>query len=86
MRVSCCWSQSRQKCWGMTHTFGVLEVLEEGLLVPGDTLVDVGLGVREAFDTAGLAAEETVKVGANWWVRSQSGTKRERKGYCQQAC
>lgn len=44
----------------------VFEVLEEGLLVPSDALVDVGLGVGVAFDGAGLAAEETVEVGADW--------------------
>lgn len=44
---------------------GVLEVLEESLLVPGNTLVDVGLGVGEALDLTSLTAEETVKVGAD---------------------
>ena len=42
-----------------THLFGVLEVLEEGLLVPGDTLVDVGGGVGEALGLTRLAAEDT---------------------------
>lgn len=45
---------------------GILEVLEKSLLIPGYTLVDVGLGVREALDGTGLTAEETVKVGADW--------------------
>lgn len=44
---------------------GVLEVLEEGFLVPRDALVDVGLGVREALDGAGLTAEEAVEVGTD---------------------
>lgn len=39
--------------------------LEEGLLLPGNALVDVGGGVREALGLARLAAEETVEVGAD---------------------
>lgn len=44
---------------------GVLEVIEEGVLVPGDTLLLVGVGVRVAGDLAGLAAEETVELGTD---------------------
>lgn len=44
----------------MTHLFGVLEVLEERLLVPGDALVDVGSGVGEALGLTSLATEDTV--------------------------
>ena len=36
---------------------GVLEVLEEGVLVPSDTLVYVGGGVRVALALAGLTTE-----------------------------
>lgn len=43
----------------------VLEILEKSVLAPGDTLVDVSLGVREAVDGSGLTAEETVKVGTD---------------------
>lgn len=44
-------------------------------------LVDVGLGVREALDGAGLAAEETVEVGADcrdedWSGMVQKGSER----------
>jgi hypothetical protein len=37
---------------GMTHLLGVLEVLKEGILVPGNALIDVGSGVREALALA----------------------------------
>ena len=42
-----------------THLLGVLEVLEEGVLVPGNALVDVGSGVGEALTLTRLAAEDT---------------------------
>ena len=42
-----------------THLFGVLEVLEESLLLPGDTLAHVGGGVRVVRGLTGLAAENT---------------------------
>jgi hypothetical protein len=41
-----------------THLFGVLEVLEEGGLIPDHTLVDVCGSVREALYLAGFAAEK----------------------------
>ena len=41
---------------------GVLEVLEEGLLVPGDALVDVGGGVGEALGLSRLATEHTARA------------------------
>lgn len=41
---------------------GVLQVLEQGILVPGDTLADVGSRVREARSLTSLAAEQTVEV------------------------
>ena len=44
---------------------GVLEVLEKGVLLPLNTLVLVGVGVRETGDLARLAAEETVELRAN---------------------
>lgn len=44
---------------------GVLEVVEEGVLVPLDTLLLVGVGVGEALDGAGLAAKKTVESGAD---------------------
>ena len=47
---------------GETHLFGVLEVLEEGLLVPGDALVDVGGGVGEALGLSRLATEHTARA------------------------
>lgn len=43
------------------HLFGVFEVLEKSVLVPCDTLVDVGRGVREALRLTGLAAEQTAE-------------------------
>jgi hypothetical protein len=44
---------------------GVLEVLEEGLVLPGDALLLVGVGVGVAVDGTGLAAEEAVESGTD---------------------
>jgi hypothetical protein len=44
---------------------GVLEVLEEGVLVPGDALLLVGVGVGVALNLTGLAAEKAVEHGAD---------------------
>jgi hypothetical protein len=44
---------------------GVLEVIEHGVLVPGDALLLVGVGVGEAVDRAGLAAKDAVERGAD---------------------
>lgn len=44
---------------------GVLEVLEESVLVPVDGALLVGVGVRETGDLARLAAEETVELRTN---------------------
>ena len=44
---------------------GVLEVLEEGVLVPGDALLLVGVGVGVALDLTGLATEKAVEHGAD---------------------
>ena len=44
---------------------GVLEVLEESVLVPVDGTLLVGVGVRETGDLTRLAAEETVELRAN---------------------
>lgn len=44
---------------------GVLEILKEGLLVPGDALLDVSLGVGVALGLAGLAAKDTVQIGTD---------------------
>lgn len=37
----------------------------QSVLVPGDTLLLVGIGIREALDRASLAAEQAVQVGAD---------------------
>lgn len=37
----------------------------ESIVVPGDALLLVGVGVRVAIDGAGLAAEEAVESGAD---------------------
>lgn len=42
----------------------VLEVHVEGLLVPGDALLGVGLGVGVAGGLAGLATEHSAEVGS----------------------
>ncbi|KAJ8108715.1 hypothetical protein OPT61_g7974 [Boeremia exigua] len=44
---------------------GVLEVLEQRVLVPGDALLLVGVRVRVAVDLASLAAEQAVQHGAD---------------------
>lgn len=44
---------------------GVLEVLEKSVLLPVDGALLVGVGVREAGNLAGLAAEETVELRAD---------------------
>ena len=47
---------------GCAHLFGVLEILEQRLLVPCYALVDVGGGVGEALSLTGLAAEDTARL------------------------
>ena len=42
---------------------GVLEVVEEGVVSPGDAGLLVGGGVGVSLGLAGLAAEEAVEVG-----------------------
>jgi len=42
---------------------GVLEVLEQGVLVPINALLLVGIGVGVSLDLAGLASEESVESG-----------------------
>lgn len=37
----------------------------QSVLIPGDTGLLVGIGVRVALNGAGLTAEEAVEVGAN---------------------
>lgn len=44
---------------------GVLEVVEEGLVVPGDALLLVGIGVGVTLDGTSLAAPETVQSRAD---------------------
>ena len=45
-----------------TYLLGVLEVLEESLLLPNDPLVHVRGRVRVVLCLTGLAAEETGRV------------------------
>ena len=52
-----------------TYLLGVLKVLEESLLVPGDTLVHVGSRVAEAGSLTSLAAENAVKVRTHFGRR-----------------
>jgi len=44
---------------------GVLEVLEESVITPGDALALVGVGVSVSGDLAGLSAPKSVKVGSD---------------------
>jgi hypothetical protein len=41
------------------------EVVEQGLVLPYDSLVNVGSGVRETLYLTGLSAKETVEVGSD---------------------
>lgn len=43
----------------------VFQVLEEGVLAPGDSLGLVGIGVGESSGLTGLAAEDSVQVGSD---------------------
>ena len=52
-----------------TYLLGVLKVLEESLLVPGDTLVHVGSRVAEAGGLTSLATEDAVKVRTHFGTR-----------------
>ena len=53
---------------------GVLQVLEQGLISPGDTLVDVGSGVRVSVCLTGLTAKDTEQVGTNFvWSTTLEG-------------
>ena len=53
----------------VTYLLGVLQVLEESLLVPGDTLVHVGSRVAEAGGLTSLATEDAVKVRTHFGTR-----------------
>ena len=53
---------------------GVLQVLEQGLISPGDTLVNVGSGVRVSVCLTGLTAKDTKQVGTNFvWSTTLEG-------------
>jgi hypothetical protein len=54
-----------------TYFFRVLEVLKEGVLVPGDALVHVGGSVGEAICLTGLAAKDTR------WTKRQARERTE---------
>jgi hypothetical protein len=41
-----------------SHFFGVLEVLEEGILLPNDPFANVSCSVREALGLAGFPSKE----------------------------
>jgi len=45
--------------------FGIFQVLEQSIVVPGDALLLVGVSVVEAGSLASFAANETVQVGAS---------------------
>lgn len=59
------WNHSGRGDIARSPNSQLLTHLEESLLVPGNALVDVGGGVGEALGLAGLAAEDTVEVGAD---------------------
>ena len=67
-----------------THLFGVLEVLEEGLLVPGDTLIDVRSGVGVTLGLTSLVAEDTgvhKRVSLSMSRKAQNPYRRTRGGW-----
>merc|ERR1712072_872369 len=43
----------------------ILKVFEQGVLIPSNSLLNVGLSVREALSLASLATEEAVEVRAD---------------------
>lgn len=43
----------------------VLEVLEKSIFVPGDSLLDVGVRVRESGSLASLASNDSAQVGSD---------------------
>jgi len=43
----------------------VLQIDIQGVLIPGDPLLFVGISVRESFDLASLPAKNTVQIGAD---------------------
>lgn len=55
-----------------TYLLGVEQVLEESLLVPGDTLVHVSGGVVEARDLTTLTADDTVQVGTDCTINNST--------------
>ena len=63
-----------------THLLGVLKVLEEGVLVPGDTLVHVRSGVRVALALASLTTENAGKCPSATGDACR-GTRRTRAGW-----
>lgn len=50
----------------------------EGVVLPGDTLLLVGIGVGEALDLTSLATEKTVKVGSLRMLASEAKVLRGR--------
>lgn len=55
-----------------TYLLGVVQVLEESLLVPSDTLVHVSGGVVKARDLTTLTADDTVQVGADCAINNNT--------------
>jgi hypothetical protein len=49
----------------MGSYLGVLQVVVEGLILPNDSLVLVGVSVRETSSLSRLAAHQTVEVRSN---------------------
>jgi len=43
----------------------VLQIDIQGVLIPGDPLLFVGISVRESFDLASLPAKNTVQIGTD---------------------
>lgn len=45
--------------------FGVLQIVKQSLIIPYNTLVDVGGSIRVSCGLSGLAADHAIEIGSN---------------------
>jgi hypothetical protein len=58
-------SVAEKKKNGSMKGIGKWERTKESVVLPSDTLVDVGSGIRETLCLTGLATEQAVEVGSD---------------------
>src|ERR1700761_4903866 len=64
------------------NLFGVLKIFKEGILVPGDALIDVGSCVRETLGLPSFAAKNAVKYATSGMDGcTHNGCRRTREGW-----